>query len=386
MTTQLSCNGVTSDVTRSDTDMPTDGCWVSQVEHVSAPVTVGSVASLVIDNVSLVGTVVSSAKVTESRSSLTLVAGKATMSSFPSAQTLSGPSLRQCIVAVVPDEVLATVKDIVTDTRVSSLTVSSDVIRGLQLTRLLHLHGMRWRMTLEGTLDISQSYDSWVVPDDWTDIEPPLAAYGRWKVQRLDSLPQPDGSSVGLVSMSTDSSGVSVTAYPPKQSLTDTWKHVATYECTVIRQSESGRLDLDPDDKTIAGTGMQAVQIRYGLPGIKVNVSPGTRCSVAYDRGDPTRPYVCHFFSDTDAAACLITVGDGTDYVALKTPTNHSLEELDSRITALESNLNSFVSAQYNVHVHPTGVGPSGVTTSQGSQSSTSADVVDVTCTALRTR
>lgn len=63
------------------------------------------------------------------------------------------------------------------------------------------------------------------------------------------------------------------------------------YPCTVERQDAAGLLDLTPDDESIRGTGLSGVPIRHGLPGFTVEVNQGARCMLAFDNGDPRKPY-----------------------------------------------------------------------------------------------
>lgn len=68
-------------------------------------------------------------------------------------------------------------------------------------------------------------------------------------------------------------------------------KFHALYPCTVEAQAADGALDLTPDDDAIRGTGLQAVPIRHGLPGVTVKVKQGARLLVGFETGDPTRPF-----------------------------------------------------------------------------------------------
>jgi len=70
----------------------------------------------------------------------------------------------------------------------------------------------------------------------------------------------------------------------------DTRYH-ALYPCTVEAQAADGTLDLTPDDEAIRGTGLQAVPIRHGLPGVRVKVKQGARLLLGFEAGDPTRPF-----------------------------------------------------------------------------------------------
>lgn len=73
--------------------------------------------------------------------------------------------------------------------------------------------------------------------------------------------------------------------------LTAPLRYHRRYPCTVQRQAADLTLDLLPDDPEIAGTGLQGVKIRHGLPGVTVKVKVGSRCLLGWEAGDPRRPY-----------------------------------------------------------------------------------------------
>jgi hypothetical protein len=70
----------------------------------------------------------------------------------------------------------------------------------------------------------------------------------------------------------------------------DTLYH-AQYISTVQRQDDDGLLDLLPDDERIRGTGLSRVPIRYGIPGVTARVVVGARVTLAFEAGDPSRPF-----------------------------------------------------------------------------------------------
>jgi hypothetical protein len=70
----------------------------------------------------------------------------------------------------------------------------------------------------------------------------------------------------------------------------DTRYH-ALYPCTVERQDGWGPLELTPDDGSMRGEGLGAVQIFHGVPGLEVRVQPGARVLLGFRAGDPKRPY-----------------------------------------------------------------------------------------------
>lgn len=64
-----------------------------------------------------------------------------------------------------------------------------------------------------------------------------------------------------------------------------------TYLCKVRAQNGDGTLQLEPEDERIAGRGLGSVPIRHGLPGFEVKVKAGAVVHVAFDGGDPSKPY-----------------------------------------------------------------------------------------------
>lgn len=71
------------------------------------------------------------------------------------------------------------------------------------------------------------------------------------------------------------------------------------FTAQVIRQAADGTLDLLPDDLRIRSQGLQGVPIRHGLPGVTVEVLPGGRVLLAFDGGDPSRPYAALWHEGT---------------------------------------------------------------------------------------
>lgn len=75
------------------------------------------------------------------------------------------------------------------------------------------------------------------------------------------------------------------------QALTAPLRYHRRYPCTVMGQADDGTIDLLPDDPEIAGSGLQGVKIRHGLPDVEVRVLVGSRCLLGWEAGDPRRPY-----------------------------------------------------------------------------------------------
>lgn len=79
-----------------------------------------------------------------------------------------------------------------------------------------------------------------------------------------------------------------------------TRKHIylAQYECTVEAQHDDDTLDLLPDDDIVRGTGCSRVEIKHGLPGVRVRVLTGSRVLLGFVAGDPSKPYASLWSSE----------------------------------------------------------------------------------------
>jgi hypothetical protein len=108
--------------------------------------------------------------------------------------------------------------------------------------------------------------------------------------------------------------------------------YLGTYTAKVESQSADGKLDLVPEDVRLRGDGLQAVEIRHGLPGCVVVVPAGERVLLAFDGGDPRKPYAALWHPGHVTA---VRIG-GTEAVALA-----SLVE--SRLAAMQAAIDTHV-------------------------------------------
>jgi hypothetical protein len=67
--------------------------------------------------------------------------------------------------------------------------------------------------------------------------------------------------------------------------------YLGTYPAIVAGQASDGALDLVPEDSRIKGTGLNKVKLKHGFPGCEVKVPNGQRVRLAFDNGDPEKPY-----------------------------------------------------------------------------------------------
>lgn len=64
--------------------------------------------------------------------------------------------------------------------------------------------------------------------------------------------------------------------------------YLARYPATVVEQDADGTLHVRPDDARIPG--ITGVPIHLGVPGARVEVTPGARVLLAFACGDPSKP------------------------------------------------------------------------------------------------
>jgi hypothetical protein len=82
--------------------------------------------------------------------------------------------------------------------------------------------------------------------------------------------------------------------------------YLAHYPARVVQQRADGTLDLAPDDPRVPSC--QAVPIRYGVPGLRAEVSAGARVTLTYEGGNPARPVATLW----DTTTATIYVDGGT--------------------------------------------------------------------------
>ena len=89
--------------------------------------------------------------------------------------------------------------------------------------------------------------------------------------------------------------------------------YLGTYPCTVMGQVGE-TAEVVPDSDKIKGlAGLSAVKIRHGIPGCSFMVAPGAKVLLAFDNGDPKKPYVALW---EGASVITLSLGGGTMPVA----------------------------------------------------------------------
>lgn len=113
----------------------------------------------------------------------------------------------------------------------------------------------------------------------------------------------------------------------------------STYTAEVVSQAADGTLDLLPDDDRLRAQGLQAVPIRHGLPGVEVEVPAGERVLLAFDGGDPAKPYASLWH---EGQVTAVRIG-GAVAVALS-------DLVDAGFAARKS--------EFDAHIHNSAMGP----------------------------
>ncbi len=130
------------------------------------------------------------------------------------------------------------------------------------------------------------------------------------------------------------------------------------YAATAITQNPLTRLiDVTPDSDILRDgiKGMGGLQMRHGMPGIRVTLAPNSRVMVAFDARDPSKAFATLWEEGTPVKALSVEVIDelrlgsdtATDFVALASLV---LTELNK------------ISSGFNGHVHPGVAAGAGVT------------------------
>lgn len=132
---------------------------------------------------------------------------------------------------------------------------------------------------------------------------------------------------------------------------------LGSHEFRVVTQSGE-RLNLQPVRTATGMPTLSNVPVRPGVSGFRSDVKLGELVVVTFldvQTSGGSRPQViAHDSADSEGWIPTLTeFGKTTDFLATK-----------SALDAVQSKLDDFITSKYNTHVHPTGVGPSGVTTS----------------------
>ena len=84
-----------------------------------------------------------------------------------------------------------------------------------------------------------------------------------------------------------------------------------TYPSTVVTQNGDGTLQLRPDSDDVRGAGLDRVPVRLGMPGFRARVQAGARVRLAFDDGDPSRPYAALWDESSGNVTSVEFIPDG---------------------------------------------------------------------------
>jgi hypothetical protein len=90
--------------------------------------------------------------------------------------------------------------------------------------------------------------------------------------------------------------------------------YLARYTAVVVAQT-GDNLSCKPDDSRLPT--LVGVKLRYGIPGLVLQVAPGARVLIGFDAGDPTKPFA-ELWSTTVPISLALTAATS---VTLAAPT-----------------------------------------------------------------
>lgn len=117
------------------------------------------------------------------------------------------------------------------------------------------------------------------------------------------------------------------------------------YPARVVSQSSDDSLDVLADDVKVRGTGITAVPIRHGLPGVHAKVNPGSYVLLFFEGGDPKKP-----------AAALWP--DGSSVSAITIKADKVTIDGDLFVTGEITAKSDSLAIPLSTHEHPTAMGP----------------------------
>lgn len=120
--------------------------------------------------------------------------------------------------------------------------------------------------------------------------------------------------------------------------------YLARYPARVVaRAADGSTVDVQPDDPLMPP--LSRVELRHGLPGVTAVVARGARVLVAFDAGDPGRPYVDGTWES----------GASVEKLVLKGSEVHVGDEVGSQPSVMGDTLSARLDAietAYNAHKH----------------------------------
>jgi hypothetical protein len=211
--------------------------------------------------------------------------------------------------------------------------------------------GVTWRVLLDGTIWFGQDTFETVEPEHrlldndqstgtaTTSLIASLLPGTTFLGLRLEQVNHTIGPKDARTEASRTSPAAAMRAFlgPVEQRI----QYSRAYSARVVKQNADGTLQVLPDDPVFKGAGVDQVKIRLGVPGT-CTVPKGARCEICFSGGDPQKPRAVAFH---DGSLTELKLGSGADYVALAAKVLSDLQTIKT---------------DFDKHVHPTGMGPSG--------------------------
>lgn len=227
---------------------------------------------------------------------------------------------------------------------------------GASVARLLYAagDGWVWRFKLDGSL--------WCGKDSFREFTPEWALVTERPIENAidistDSgvrLPLPgeklDGRNIESITVWLDAGGMRVRVFfgegaggigtrtvgaALRRLITGTTAALdygAHYSGQVAKQNDDGTLDVKCDDARLPG--FQHVRVKWGAPGVIAKLKANAPCTIGWENGDPTRPYVSGFAPDAFDEVWLAGATASGNFVALANLVKTRLDALQTAINS----------------------------------------------------
>jgi hypothetical protein len=185
------------------------------------------------------------------------------------------------------------------------------------LVDVLDTAGAVWRVLPDGTIWIGMptypeaTVDHVLIDEDWVygiltiapekaDLEPGVTFRGQ-KIEEVTHRLSPEA-----LRTEAHLSSVSSSLNRFLKGIRRQVDYSRDYPGRVSKQNADGTLQIVPDDAKVKGSGLDNVPYYVGIPGAKVKVNAGQRVLLAFEAGDPSRPYVAGWQSGGQALEVAI--------------------------------------------------------------------------------
>jgi hypothetical protein len=332
--------------------VPRIGAWSAEVEFREETAYTGT-ALLTVEGIEFSGYCRRSALKGSSRVSGLVIGGAGGLDTALPAKQYVAPKVESVLADIMRpsgETLSATVSSSVTGRTLTTWQRAEGTAQEA-ISALAEALGMPWRVLLDGTI--------WIGAETWAEATPEHRtlsddqATGTVTVSLLPSL-LPGATFQGLqleqvthvldpaeprteASQTSPAAALAAFLGPAEKRI----RYSRSYSARVVKQNGDGTLQVLPDDAQFKGSGVDQVKIRLGVPGT-ATVPKGARVELQFEGGDPQKPIATAFFN---GELTELNLGSGADFVALA---QLVLGELNQ------------IKTDYDLHTHPTGMGPSG--------------------------